>query len=272
MFVSWVYDKAGHPIGKIDDAKGYRDCNSAFWKWKASKEITTSPEMGDIVLFDWEGDGKCNHTGIFHEWSDSSKKSFWSYEGNTSSADDSNGGLVMRRKRNLATVKAFVKPKVLAGENSIEIILESVIKKGRVGAEVTKLQKQLYDLGFKITVDGDFGNETEKIVKQFQKENKLQLTGEVTLVLLGFIEAKLSKSIVSDDKLTTGVFLKKGNSGQPVIILQNALNKKGAKPKLIIDGVFGDATVKAVKDFQKKNKLKVDGIVGPQTLNVLGVK
>ncbi|MDP3556259.1 MAG: hypothetical protein Q8T03_02730 [Bacteroidota bacterium] len=32
MFVSWVYNQAGNPLGHIDDDKGYRDCNSAFWK------------------------------------------------------------------------------------------------------------------------------------------------------------------------------------------------------------------------------------------------
>ncbi len=30
MFVSWVYDKAGNPLGHIDDDKGYRSCHSAY--------------------------------------------------------------------------------------------------------------------------------------------------------------------------------------------------------------------------------------------------
>ncbi|MDP3556260.1 MAG: peptidoglycan-binding protein [Bacteroidota bacterium] len=227
--------------------------------------------MADIVLFDWEGDGKCNHTGIFHEWVDATKKMFWSYEGNTSNADNSNGGMVMRRKRYVTTVIAFVKPKVLSGE-SVSSTPSEIMRKGNTGAGVAKLQKQLYDLKYKITVDGDFGNETEKIIKQFQKDNKLQITGEVTPGLLGFIETKLSKPPVVEEKLTTGSFLKKGNSGQMVVLLQKTLNKKGANPKLEEDGVFGDATVKAVKDYQTKNKLKIDGIAGPQTLSALGVK
>jgi peptidoglycan hydrolase-like protein with peptidoglycan-binding domain len=272
MFVSWVYNEAGHPLGHIDDDKGYRDCNSAYFKWKASKEITADPEMADIVLFDWEGDGKCNHTGIFHEWADAGKKTFWSYEGNTSTSDNSNGGMVMRRKRYLATVKAFVKPKVLTGHTVSEATPEDVMKKGNAGAAVAKLQKQLYDQHYKITVDGDFGNETEKIIKQFQKDHKLPVTGEVSPALLGFIESKLSKSAAADDKLTTGSFLKKGNCGQLVVLLQKALNKNRAKPKLAEDGVFGDNTVKAVKDFQKKKKLKTDGVAGPKSLNALGIK
>lgn len=268
MFVSWVYHHAGHPLGKIDDDKGYRDCNSAYWKWRSSGELTQSPELGDIVLFDWEGDGRCNHTGIFHEWADANKKTFWSYEGNTSVSDDSNGGIVMRRKRNLNSVKSFVKPKVLAGNETV-IVNEIVYRKGSIGAEVARFQKQLFDLGYKITVDGEFGSETEKVVKQFQKDYNLKMDGLVSQALLGFFESKLVKPPVSEEKLITGSFLKKGNSGKMVVLLQSALNKAGIKPKLSEDGVFGDLTVQAVKKFQKSKGLKIDGVAGPATLKVL---
>ena len=57
--------------------------------------------------------------------------------------------------------------------------------------------------------------------------------------------------------------LKKGNKGAAVKKLQKKLNKKGAK--LTVDGVFGNLTYKAVRKFQKKNKLKVTGIVRAAT-------
>lgn len=50
--------------------------------------------------------------------------------------------------------------------------------------------------------------------------------------------------------------------------MQNALNKLGYG--LVADGIFGAKTEAAVKDFQKKNKLDVDGIVGPKTWAALG--
>ena len=46
------------------------------------------------------------------------------------------------------------------------------------------------------------------------------------------------------------------------------LNKVG-NYKLEIDGDYGEKTTAAVKDFQTKNNLQVDGIVGNITLNKL---
>ena len=57
--------------------------------------------------------------------------------------------------------------------------------------------------------------------------------------------------------------LSKGSSGSSVRKLQEALN--GAGYNLTVDGVFGDKTYNAVKNYQKANGLSVDGIVGDQT-------
>ncbi|MBW3609033.1 MAG: transglycosylase family protein [Actinobacteria bacterium] len=38
------------------------------------------------------------------------------------------------------------------------------------------------------------------------------------------------------------------------------------------DGVVGPVTRGAVKRFQRKNRLTVDGVIGPQTLKALGIK
>lgn len=59
--------------------------------------------------------------------------------------------------------------------------------------------------------------------------------------------------------------LRKGSRGNEVKMLQTSLN-------LIADGIFGDLTEEAVRDFQKHNGLKVDGIVGSNTWKKLGIK
>jgi murein DD-endopeptidase MepM/ murein hydrolase activator NlpD len=62
-----------------------------------------------------------------------------------------------------------------------------------------------------------------------------------------------------------GVFktLKRGSKGEQVQQAQVFLNLHGAK--LSTDGMFGIKTENAVKDFQEKNGLKPDAIIGKET-------
>lgn len=54
-----------------------------------------------------------------------------------------------------------------------------------------------------------------------------------------------------------------GDNGPGVKQIQQALVKQGFK--VTVDGKFGPQTDKAVRAFQKKVKIKQDGIVGPAT-------
>ena len=57
-------------------------------------------------------------------------------------------------------------------------------------------------------------------------------------------------------------------ANQDVRYLQQSLVKNGYP--VTTDGFFGPKTEQAVINFQKKTKITVDGIVGPQTWNQLG--
>ena len=64
--------------------------------------------------------------------------------------------------------------------------------------------------------------------------------------------------------------LRKGAKGKNVEMLQKLLiGHKEQLPKYGADGDFGNETLKAVKNFQKKHDLVVDGIVGPKTWKAL---
>lgn len=63
--------------------------------------------------------------------------------------------------------------------------------------------------------------------------------------------------------------LRRGCKGVDVERLQRLLQKAGLP--VAIDGDFGPGTDMAVKTFQKRRKLVVDGIVGPSTWTALGV-
>jgi len=99
MFVSWVYFKAGLPLGNIGFLNGFAGCQTAVAYYTKNKKISKTPVQGDIVFFDWNGDGRYDHTGIFVKKIDEER--FETIEGNTSLTNQSNGGTVMRRERKL---------------------------------------------------------------------------------------------------------------------------------------------------------------------------
>lgn len=67
-----------------------------------------------------------------------------------------------------------------------------------------------------------------------------------------------------------------GDKGEQVRQVQQVLhdqgykNSSGRKP-IVVDGQFGPATDKRVKQYQRTHKLVVDGIVGPQTAGHMGL-
>lgn len=61
------------------------------------------------------------------------------------------------------------------------------------------------------------------------------------------------------------VSLKKGSKGVDVVNLQARLIELGYLPAGSNDGSYGTGTESAVKDFQRVNKLKADGIAGKET-------
>jgi hypothetical protein len=71
------------------------------------KKLTMSPKEGDIVLYDFDGNGRYDHTGIFVRWIEPHRL-FEAIEGNTSVNNQRNGGSVMLRKRKNKNFVKFV--------------------------------------------------------------------------------------------------------------------------------------------------------------------
>ena len=69
-----------------------------------------------------------------------------------------------------------------------------------------------------------------------------------------------------------GVFAvsRRGSSGSEVRQIQEKLKRWGYYNGSV-DGVYGSKTEDAVKSFQRKNGLTVDGIAGRKTLNAMGI-
>lgn len=102
---------------------------------------------------------------------------------------------------------------------------------------------------------------------------KRQLTVCAVALLLTVLTGVLAFSGVltaKDATTTEAAVLKQGSTGSSVRTLQTKLKSWGYYT-CSVDGIYGSQTVKAVKYFQSKNGLAVDGIVGAKTAAALGM-
>lgn len=116
---------------------------------------------------------------------------------------------------------------------------------------VQMLQYLLRAQGYKVAVDGNFGEQTENAVRQFQTRNDLKSTGKV--------RDPEWKLLVPD--------LKRGAKGNAVRALQVGINRfihehtNPRKRPIPVDGSFGAVTTKWLHEVQGEDKAAdfVDG-------------
>jgi cell wall-associated NlpC family hydrolase len=109
MFASYCYRQAGSRAIDPHQAR-YAYCPYIVNDARAGRNwlaVTRDPKPGDLVLYDWQGNGVADHVGLFEQWT-AHASGFRAIEGNTSPTSDSNGGAVMRRDRHIRNVQHFV--------------------------------------------------------------------------------------------------------------------------------------------------------------------
>jgi GH24 family phage-related lysozyme (muramidase) len=125
------------------------------------------------------------------------------------------------------------------------------------GKDVLEAQQSLSRKGFPLVVDSIFGPATAQAVTAFQRRNGLIADGIVGPktwdLLLDRVLFLSTPYLVGDD----------------VQAVQRALQRNGIS--VAVDGIFGPATQRAVRQFQAGRGLIPDGVVGPQTRARLGV-
>ena len=128
------------------------------------------------------------------------------------------------------------------------------VQKGNV-AEIQATLNDRY--GLNIAVDNIYGNETRKaLVKGLQTElNKQYHRG---LAVDGIFGANTYNACIN---------VRKGAEGNITYLIQAMLVCHSFD--IDADGIFGPATESAVREFQKRNGLSQDGIVGKNTFNKL---
>lgn len=145
------------------------------------------------------------------------------------------------------------------------------LRKGDSGDAVRTLQQRLIELGYlKDKADGKYGINTAEAVTRFQKRNGLLrdgIAGADTQSKLYSANANGAES-TAPTPAPTHSLIQKGDSSESVRTMQARLIQLGYLTGSA-DGKFGVKTFEAVKAFQRKNGLKVDGIAGSGTLTAL---
>ena len=134
-------------------------------------------------------------------------------------------------------------------------------KLGMSGQDITRIQTRLYEMGYigsSNQITGTFDENTQNAVIKMQSNNGISADGKV-----GSVTAELIYSGEAKANL-----LSYGDKSEIILACQERLKELGyltTKP----DGTYGNDTVAAVKQFQSRNDLVVDGFLGPATRDTL---
>ena len=175
----------------------------------------------------------------------------------------------LKNKYNITTVQAhrdvcatscpgdkFPFDEITKSESSNEIIPQPQenVQKGNV-ARIQSTLNEKY--GLNISVDNIYGNETKKaLVKGLQTELNKQFGSKLAV-----------DGIFGTNTYNACINVRKGAEGNITYLIQAMLICHSFD--IDADGIFGPATESAVREFQKRNGLSQDGIVGKNTFNKL---
>lgn len=175
------------------------------------------------------------------------------------------------------------------------------------GPEIDLLQQILAGLGFQVPRTGEYDAPTLKAVRNFQLKAKLTITGVVEVRTRELLNRRLQAGLATHSSSTLGPTPEnnpentaespqqseaeggplqtipapveqlshdlgqqssgKLSQGGEVLLLQKALQRAGFEPEL--NGQFELRTFSAVRKFQARQKLPVNGLVGSSERNLL---
>ena len=183
--VAGDYDLLGKFAGTIACAQ---------W-WQKKGRFGSDPRPGAAVFFDWKGGrsiAAIDHIGLVIESLGNGRVR--TIEGNAAITGKSDGVWVHDRSTSFIVgygypsyagsvakteAKTVAKPVALTAKGGAVPAFPGLLVRGRTGKGVRALQQRLKDRGWKITVDGEFGPQTDRIVRAFQKDKGLTVDGEV---------------------------------------------------------------------------------------------
>ncbi|MDD5935582.1 MAG: peptidoglycan-binding protein [Clostridiales bacterium] len=154
----------------------------------------------------------------------------------------------------------------IIGPDTKDMLMSADAKKytaklGMDGSDIKRIQTRLYEMGYLASSDqitGHFGDVTEAAVKKMQETNGLAADGKVGQMTVELIYSGEAKPNL----------ISYGDKSDIVLACQKRLKELGYLTTTP-DGTYGNDTSIAVKQFQSRNDLVVDGFLGPSTREAL---
>ena len=206
MFISWLANQVGI-LNNLIPKQSYVPTMVTWFKNKQQfKARGLYPQIGDIIFFDYNGNGTSDHVGIVEKCENGI---ITTIEGNKSKMvkrctyNVNNSGIYgfgivaypeEKQEENLTkeyTHKQFVgdvqkaigaKVDFIAGTETLSKTVTVSATKNRTHAVIRPIQKYLYALGYTEIGKDDCvaGPKFDKVVKRFQKDNGCIVDGEIT--------------------------------------------------------------------------------------------
>lgn len=107
VFVWWLFRQAGAAELFFHGAKTAYAPALLTYHRKMGQGVPGDYQPGDIIFFDFNGNGTADHVGLCESWDGTT---ITTIDGNTGTTNEANGGAVMRRKRHKKYICGAYRP------------------------------------------------------------------------------------------------------------------------------------------------------------------
>jgi len=164
--------------------------------------------------------------------------------------------VVIATAKNVVATSSSTLPKIGDRSQSVRTIQEVLMRDG---------------IGLVGGADGIFGNGTSAAIAEYQKRRGLSITGQMDDATQAAMTPAPVVQVASTNSITINSLPVRGQSGDAVRELQNALISNGTQVKGGADGVFGVATSIALGNFQAQRGLNQTSALDVNTAVALGL-
>ena len=260
IFVTYQLRHAGIPTSVCPNFAGCTTLRDTFLiPNKIYKPKTYVPKTGDLILFDWNNSGDCDHVGIV-ECCKNGK--VYTIEGNSKGGYTTYGVRHKSYNTNSAYICGYgaLKYESITGNVSIiDNVMSAITSIGQSASTKKEYIKKFQtwmntEYNMDLAVDGSYGPRSKQAaIKVLQTILYIDYHRQVTIT--GRYDAQTINNIQA---------IARYNKNNLVKLAQGILYAKGYDPNGF-DGSFGPGMLAATTQYQTDKRLSPDGIIGFNT-------